>query len=112
MRAWAGARGADFAVFLLPDEYQFDAELRAEVARRGGPTEDALDLRLVQSRLTPELAASGVGVIDPFDRFAADHRPGRYFIAFDTHFDEEGNRVAAEVLAGPVRALLRAQKGD
>ena len=43
---------------------------------------------------------------------AADHRPGRYFIAFDTHFDAEGNRVAAEVLAGPVRALLRAHEGD
>lgn len=98
MRRFAAERGAEFAVLLLPDEYQLDAALRAENHRRHGTEEKDLEPDLVQRRITQSLGKSGIVVIDPLDAFRRGYEPGRYFIPFDTHYDEAGNALVAAAL--------------
>ena len=100
MRDFAGAAGGGFAVFLLPDEYQFDAALRDAALAGSGESALGIEPRLVQRRLTPRLTDAGITVIDPFEAFAGDYTPGRYYIPRDTHLNAEGNRVAAEAILG------------
>jgi hypothetical protein len=106
VRTFATRRRAQFAVLLLPDEYQLDPALRAEIHRERGTDDTALRPRLVQERMTETLARLDVPVIDPFERFAAVHRAGTLFVPFDTHYDAQGNRLVAEELAAYLRGRL------
>jgi len=98
MREFATARGAAFEVFLLPDEYQVDEALRAETLRRHTEDEGDLEPDLVQRRLSAALGEMGVPIIDPLPRFQDAHSPGKFYIPFDTHFDAQGNELAALVI--------------
>ncbi len=102
MRAECGAR--PFGVLLIPDEFQVEDALWAELELEG------LERDRPQRLLAAELGRRGIPVLDllPVLRGTAALGDGRRHVYHlrDTHWNARGNRAAGEALAGFVRGLL------
>jgi len=102
------ANGARFAVVLIPAFWEVDAH-RWESALTQLPAmrNAALDLEEPSRRLTTFLAAHDVSVINllPAFRERAGSLPPLY-LQSDAHWTVEGHRLAADLLAEPVAAML------
>lgn len=105
MRAECGAR--PFGVLLIPDEFQVEDALWAEVQAEG------LERDRPQRLLGVELGKRGIPVLDlePVLRGIAPLGDGRQHVYHlrDTHWNARGNRAAGEALSGFVRELLQAR---
>jgi lysophospholipase L1-like esterase len=99
MRSLCAARGAGFAVVLIPDEMQVDPSLRREVLALSKPDQRAgYDFRRPNRVLTDALQAGGVPVLDLLDPFVREGEDTRLYRRDDSHWNIAGNAVAAEEL--------------
>jgi hypothetical protein len=89
-------RGVPVGVVLIPDEFQIDSELLQEMLDFAGIAPDDVDLELPQRRLTAFCAQRGVPCLDLLP--ALKDVKGAYFPR-DTHWNEKGNRIAADHIA-------------
>lgn len=108
MRSECGAR--PFGVLLIPDEFQIEDGLWAELGLEG------LERDRPQKLLVRELGKRGIPVLDLGPRLRAveplaDGKRHLYHLR-DTHWNTRGNAVAGEALAGFVRALLAGATSD
>jgi lysophospholipase L1-like esterase len=108
-RMRAIARPVQVAFVLIPDEFQVEDALWAELAGLGAEPE--LERDRFQRELGPELARRGIPVLDllPVLRAVEPLADGRRHVYHlnDTHFNARGNRAAAEALAPFVRQLMQ-----
>lgn len=96
------------AFAILPDEFQVDDELWAEVANAAG--EPTLERERFQRVVIEWGRARGVPVLDVLPHLRAqppwsDGRPHLYHLR-DTHFNRRGNRAAGEALARFLAEIL------
>jgi hypothetical protein len=110
-RRLAGRSGARFGVVIVAHAWEVYPELWERVLDRvPGMRAAALDLDRPSRRLAAFCAEHGiahVNLLPPF-REQAPRRP-RLFIPDDAHWTDAGHQLAAELLAGPVAALLRTE---
>jgi hypothetical protein len=90
------------AVVLIPDEFQVNPAVLDAALRDAGVTREALDLDLPQRRLRTFCAERGVASLDLREAFAGV--PDTY-APRDTHWNERGNRLAAERIAAWLPAV-------
>jgi hypothetical protein len=93
------AHGGRFVVMIIPDQYQVDPAIAEAVADHYGRPLSDYDLGRPQRRLAEELAAADTEHLDllPSFREAQMHRP--VYRPRDTHWNREGNILAAGELA-------------
>lgn len=91
--------GARCVVMVIPDQYQVDPALVAEVLANSGRSVDDYDLDRPQRRLTEVLGAAGVEVLDLLPVFRAHASDGPLYRPSDTHWNRRGNELAAHALA-------------
>jgi hypothetical protein len=96
IQAQCRRRGVPLAVVLIPDEVQVSSELLHEVTEFAGVSADDIDLHIPQRRLGAYFAQRGVPCLDLLPVFTGV--PGTYR-SRDTHWNEKGNRLAAEAIA-------------
>jgi len=101
--------GRPFGVLLIPDEFQVEDGLWAELALEG------MERDRPQKLLLRQLGEHGIPVLDllPVMRAVeplADGKRHLYHLT-DTHWNARGNAVAGEALARFVRALLAREAG-
>jgi hypothetical protein len=87
-------RGAPVAAVLIPDEFQVNPTVLEQALRDSGVERSAIDLDLPQRRLGAFFAQRGVPCLDLRPALTADSYAPR-----DTHWNERGNRLAAEAVA-------------
>ncbi len=104
MRDLARREGSDLTVVLLPDETQVNADLRARVVAARGLPDGRFDWQQPNRLLTQALAAERIEVLDLLPALADAARETRVYKPTDTHWNIAGNRVAAETIAGALRA--------
>lgn len=107
LRSFERERGIRIAVALAPDQLQVDRELQAALFSPDflAPDERAdFDLELPQNRLGAELEARGIPYVDllPRLRNRAAERP--VYLERDSHWNADGNRLAATFLLDALRA--------
>ncbi len=95
------------AVAVLPTELQVNPQLRASVLSQLQLREQDLDLDVPARATRAHLEARGVAVIDLLPALAAAERGGNTYAPRDSHWNERGNEVAAEVLAESLEAAVR-----
>ena len=103
----ARAAPTPVAVAVLPTELQVNPQLRASVLSHLQLRERDLDLDIPARETRAHLEARGVAVIDLLPALAAAERDASTYAPRDSHWNERGNEVAAEVLAGTLEAAVR-----
>lgn len=98
------ASGGRFLVMLIPDEFQVDPAVREDVMVSAGTSADDYDLARPQRRLGEWLGAHGIETLDLLPAFAEIGASRRLYNLRDTHWNRDGNRLAAELLAARLRA--------
>lgn len=100
MRELAAGAGVGFAVVLIPDELQIEAELRREVLALPPARDPAeFDWERPNRVLAEGLAARGVDVLDLTGPFRTAAREQRLYRLNDSHWNLAGNALAAQLLA-------------
>ena len=100
MRNAAHQHGATFAMFFIPDEYQVNSTLLGEIIDLAGAEADDIDVDLPQRRLNDFCLTERVACLDLLPAFAGKHDT---YLPQDTHWNEKGNRLAAERLVAWLR---------
>lgn len=94
----AGARPV--LLLLIPDEIQVDAALRHAVLERFALCPDDYEFDLPQRRLRALAEELEFATIDPLEELGRRTAAGeRFYLPFDSHWNEAGNRFAGEALA-------------
>jgi lysophospholipase L1-like esterase len=89
---------AKFLVMLIPDEYQVYPALLEEAASRLGHHPDDYQVDLPQTRLSQFFQANQIAYLDLLPIFLQHNEKVLYRLQ-DTHWNIEGNQLAAKVLA-------------
>jgi hypothetical protein len=103
------AAGADFAVMIVPDEFQVDDGLRRDVLALLGLPSSEVDLDFPQERLKQLLDEAGIRHLDLLPAFRHAGRSERLYYERNTHWNDAGNALAARLLADDVRGLVAAR---
>ncbi len=98
-----------FLLLLAPDELQVNEPLRLDVARRYNMDLAKYDFKQPQRVLTEQFAALEIQVIDLLPHFTKNSLEAPLYAKQDTHWNEEGNRVAAEKIWAAIRVLFLPQ---
>ncbi len=96
--------GPKLRVAIVPDEYQVNDALFAELA---GAAAADFDRALPSRRLADALAARGVPCLDLREPLLAAQRDGATYKVHDTHWNERGNLAAAQALAAWLAPQLK-----
>jgi hypothetical protein len=109
IRDQVGAGGGGFTVMLVPDEFQVSEPLREAVYRHLGTEAAQYDLRLPQERILARCEASAMDCLDLLPAFERGSGEAVLYKPRDTHWNLEGNALAARLLA---EHLAEASRGD
>jgi hypothetical protein len=111
MAALCRERGVRLLVAIYPDEFQIDDALFEELVARKGERADRYDLDMPRKILGPVLEAHGVPWTDFRERFRGAAKTGPLYTPNDSHWNEAGNGLAAEVLFEFLQTYLPAPGG-
>lgn len=99
MRDVCKQNGVEFVTVLLPSEAQVDRDVQRTLVEVATPfTEGQLDFMEPQRTLSTRLNELEISVIDLLPRFVEVGKEQRLYLLRDTHWNEDGNALAAEVL--------------
>jgi hypothetical protein len=85
-------------IVLAPDQLQVSKELRASLARAYGMDMGDYDFKAPQKYITAELRKNGITVVDLLPAFEAAAQNDVLYLKQDTHWNEAGNLLAAEII--------------
>ena len=103
--------GAEFVVMIIPDVYQVDESLRNQVLRHLQLRPEDIDVDYPQRRLKALLDEHGVAYLDLLRAFRERSATERLHWLRDTHWNLEGNALAANMLARYLEANVLASEG-
>jgi Arc/MetJ family transcription regulator len=93
-------RGVAFAIVILPDEIQVDDRLLARVLDRYGLSRADYAMDLPQTIVQRIARENGIQSLDLLWKFheAAARDPAPLYLPRNTHWNDEGNQLAASLL--------------
>lgn len=115
LESFGRERGIPVAVALAPDQFQVDGQLAETLLAPEKVA--AFDLGLPQERLGMQLRARNIPYLDLLPRLRREGVNSTLYLERDSHWNAEGNRLAAESVAEALRswgwlaAPLRAPPG-
>ncbi|MFH0907218.1 MAG: GDSL-type esterase/lipase family protein [bacterium] len=98
MQDLLAARNIGFTVAIYPDEFQVSGVLASNVFAKVGLDPADYDLALVQKKIGAFLAGRGVPYVDLLDPFLREAKERDLYLPRNTHWNEAGNRLAAQLL--------------
>lgn len=90
--------GARYVMVVLPDQCQVDTRLCSEVMENYGLNPNDFDLGLPQRYLKEDCALRGIPCLDLLPAFREQGEKGGLYRFRDTHWNEAGNRLAAQCI--------------
>jgi len=92
------SRNTKFIVAIYPDEFQVNQGLTNAILGRFNLRKEDFDLELVQNLLKEFLKSKGISYIDFLDRFRTEGQRQELYLFRNTHWNNSGNRLAADIL--------------
>jgi hypothetical protein len=92
------ARHIPLLVAIYPDEMQVSRSQFETLVQRFGLNADDYDLDLAEKRLRGFLDTKGIPYIDLLDRFRAEEEKQDLYYFRNTHWNQNGNRLAEEMI--------------
>lgn len=97
------AMGAKYILVAHPDQAQVEEPLRAEILAAMGASEADYDMDLPAKFLEAYARARHVDIVNLTPVFREKGSSGGLYLLRDTHYNAEGNRLAARALEDPLR---------
>jgi hypothetical protein len=97
---------AHHVLMVHPDQYQVEPSLAAEIFEVYDLDPDEYDLDQPQKYLHAYARSRGLALLDLTPAFRQRGRDGGLFLSRDTHYNEAGNRLAAEVIADALEPMV------
>jgi hypothetical protein len=91
--------GARYAIVVHPDVLQVDDDLRRSVLAHSGEDPRSFDFELPQKSVLAYCARSHIPCLDLLPVFRGSSPPRALYLLRDTHYNAEGNTLAAQALA-------------
>jgi len=107
MRDLLRTRGIPLFVAIFPDEFQVNEQLTDTIFRRFKLERDDYDLELMQKLLKTFLDSEKIPYVDLLERFREVGKRESLYALRDTHWNEAGNRLAAEILRERLSGAVR-----
>ena len=98
MKHWCDARKVQLVLLILPDQFQVDADLRVEVLEKYHIAPESLDLEFPNSLISSYCRQTQIHCLDLLPPFQEKGKTMPLYVLRDTHWNEAGNRLAAEVI--------------
>ncbi|NQX87305.1 MAG: hypothetical protein HRT77_01435 [Halioglobus sp.] len=98
MSAEAKRQGLTLVVILAPDELQISSEIQDYLETNYHQAPQDYDFGQPQSILTAALSEQQIAYIDLLPFFHDSKDDGDFYIEYDTHWNEHGNRLAAHAI--------------
>jgi len=98
MKQWCDQRNIEMVLALFPDQFQVEENLREEVYKKYNLAADSLDLEYPNYRLSNYCKENNIHCLDLLGPFREKGKSGGLYALRDTHWNEAGNRLAAEVI--------------
>jgi hypothetical protein len=102
LQTFGRERQMPVAVVLAPDQFQVDAALSSVLIEKDEA--GAFDLELPQQRLGAELEKRGIPYLDLLPVLRREGTAATLYLERDSHWNAEGNRLAAESVAAALRS--------
>jgi hypothetical protein len=90
--------GAKHVIIIHPDQFQVEEELRRELERTYNLDMNQYDLDLPQRFLLDYCFTKGILCLDLLPTFRARGAAGGLYLLRDTHYNKEGNALAAQLI--------------
>jgi hypothetical protein len=107
MRNLLHARGIPLLVAIFPDEFQINQQLADRIFSRFNLDRDDYDLALMQKVLKTFLDSEMIPYVDMLERFREVGRRESLYLLHDTHWNEAGNHLAADILRERLSRTVR-----
>jgi hypothetical protein len=92
------SKGIKFVVAIYPDEFQVSSAKFESLVEHFGLKKEAYDLDLPQNLLKKFLDSKDIAYLDMLDRFRAEESRRELYLYKNTHWNNAGNDLAAELL--------------
>jgi lysophospholipase L1-like esterase len=103
------AKKISLVVVMIPDELQISPSLQARLLQELSLKPEALDYSRPNRLLTDRLQQHGIDSIDLYEQFKTAEAGKSLYRPRDTHWNIEGNRLAAEIITPQVLSRLPKQ---
>jgi len=110
MRDLLHSRDIGFVVGIYPDEFQVNSDLLNQVFERFSLEREDYDNELTQRILKEYLDLEHIPSVDFLDEFRRKGREIPLYLLRDTHWNEAGNELAAEIIFRYVLDIVERQK--
>jgi hypothetical protein len=92
------SRNIKFMVAIYPDEMQVSPNQFETLVAKFGLNREEYNLNLAEDRLKPFLESKQIPYLDLLDRFRTEEQKRDLYLFRNTHWNEAGNQLAAEML--------------
>jgi hypothetical protein len=96
MKQWCAARKVELVLMISPDQFQVDEDLRSQVLEKYRIPADSLDLEYPNSLITNFCRENHIFCLDLLHPFQEKGKSMPLYVLHDSHWNEAGNRLAAE----------------
>ena len=93
------AMGAEHVIVIHPDQYQVETGLFREICEQYQLRPENYDLQRPQRLITEYCCERGIDYIDLLPAFRRQGADGGLYLLRDTHYNDQGNRLAASEIA-------------
>jgi hypothetical protein len=94
-------------IVLIPDELQLSRSLQTSVLQGLALGPEALDFSLPNRLITERLKQNGIDSIDLLEELKAAEEQKKLYRPNDSHWNIEGNKLAAEIIAPQLSSRIR-----
>lgn len=100
------AMGAAHLLLVHPDQFQIETELSDEIFETYALDREAYNLDLPQMFLRAYAESRGIPIVDLMPAFRANGSEGGLYLLRDTHYNETGNELVAQILADMIEPRI------
>ena len=106
------SRNIKFVVGIYPDEFQVNDDLLNQIFSRFNLKRENYNIELGQKILKQYLDSKQIQYIDMLNEFSAEGREGQLYLYRDTHWNDSGNELAADIIFRNICGFVEKSNSD
>jgi hypothetical protein len=102
-KKWCEARNVELVIAIFPDQLQVDTQLIKNIIKMYGLAPNSIDLSFPNQLVGKFLQQNHIHCLDMVPEFQEQSRSTALYRINDTHWNEAGNKLAAEMILNFLR---------